>query len=175
LQLIAAVAAAFTSAFLFVSLPWREILAASCSELQSLWIPATWGVGVCRHQAGSERTRHDFDKPYGNLQRLAANCSESHRFVASLREIHAFQASTSSAVKPRQTKSHLLAAIAPYSTSAVSLGIAASCSQLQRPSLQPFSSFPSFPWCEILAASCSKLQPVAAKYAGLAFRLPSFL
>jgi hypothetical protein len=40
------------------------------------------------------------------------------------------------------------------------------CSKLQRLALQPFSSFPSLPWCEILAASCSKLQqlqPFAAQ------------
>jgi hypothetical protein len=59
------------------------------------------------------------------LQPVAANYSESHRFVAGLREFHAFQASTSCAVIPGQT-------IKPVAISCSKLQrLAASCSKLQ--------------------------------------------
>ena len=104
----------------------RSIVSPSCSELQQLQLLAA----SCSF-----------------LQPVAANYSESHRFVAGLREFHAFQAPTSFAVKPSLTSSRPLAA---------------SCSGLHFNLPLRFLRYLGVKYLQLLAASCSKLQRLAA-------------
>jgi hypothetical protein len=85
-----------------------------------------------------------------DLQRLAASCSKLQRFIAGLREIHAFPPSTSRAVKPRQTIEPTCSDLQP---------VAASCSKLQR--LHPV-------WCPASVAGRALPPPLVAGQTGQA-------